>query len=143
MVVNARRKRHMSLRVAGATADELDRVASLRGVSRNELAERYLAEGVRQDEFPQICFRDGALGRRAALVGTRLDVWQVLETVRNHGNALTDAAEYLDLPVERVRAAVRYAAAHEDEIREIAERETAAATRAEELWRAEQELLAG
>lgn len=138
-----RRKRHMTLRVAAPTADELDRVASLRGVSRNELAERYLAEGVRQDEFPQIRFRDGALGRRAVLVGTRLDVWQVLETVRHHGNEVADAAQYLDLPVERVRAAVRYAAAHEDEIREVAERETAAAARAEELWRAEQKLLGG
>jgi hypothetical protein len=52
------------------------------------------------------------------------------------------AAEYLDLPAERVRAAVRYAAAHKDEVEEVAAREIAAATRAEELWRAEQALLA-
>jgi uncharacterized protein (DUF433 family) len=132
----------VSLRVEGPTVDELDRLARQRGISRNELAARYLAEGVRQDEFPQIYFREGALGRRAALLGTRLDVWQIVETVRNHGNSLEQAAEYLDLPVERVHVAVRYAAAHRDEVDEIAERELAAADRAEELWRAEQDLLA-
>jgi uncharacterized protein (DUF433 family) len=136
------KKRHISLRVAEAAAVELDRAAERRGLSRNELAERYLNEGVAQDEFPQIAFRDGALGRRAILLGTRLDVWQVLETVRNHGNSVERAADYLDLSTERVRAAVRYAAAHKDEVEEITSREVAAAARAEELWRAEQELLA-
>jgi uncharacterized protein (DUF433 family) len=135
-------KRHVSLRVEGPTMVELDRLARQRGMSRNELAARYLAEGVRQDEFPQIYFRDGALGRRAALRGTRLDVWQIVETVRNHENSLGQAAEYLDLPLERVRIAVRYAAAHRDEVDAIAEREIAAAERAEELWRAEQAFLA-
>ena len=135
-------KRHLSLRVESPTVAELDRLAHQRGLSRNELAARYLAEGVRQDEFPLIYFREGALGRRAALLGTRLDVWQVVETVRSHGNSLEQASEYLGLPVERVHAAVRYAAAHRDEVDETAAREIAAAERAEELWRAEQELLA-
>jgi uncharacterized protein (DUF433 family) len=131
----------MSLRVAEPAVEGLDRLAERRGVSRNELAERYLIEGVAQDEFPQIAFRDGALGRRAILLGTRLDVWQVLETVRSEGSSVEFAAEYLDQPVERVRAAVRYAAAHKDEVETIAARESAAAARAEELWRAEQALL--
>lgn len=136
------KRRHVSLRVDDVSLVELERAAARRGISRNELAERYLIEGVAQDEFPQIGFRDGALGRRATLLGTRLDVWQVLETVRNHGNSVEQAAEYLDLPAERLRAAVRYAAAHRDEVEEIAAREIDAASRAEELWRAEQELLA-
>ena len=132
----------MSLRVEEPTLDELDRLARQRGVSRNALADRYLAEGVRRDEFPQIHFRDGALGRRAALLGTRLDVWQVVETVRNNANSADAAADYLGLPVERVRAAVSYYAVHRDEVDEIAAREIAAAERAEEVWRATQELLA-
>lgn len=134
-------RKHVSLRVGKPTLDELDRRAREAGVSRNALAERYLAEGARMEEFPQTYFRTGALGRRAALLGTRLDVWQLVETVRNHGNSVEEAAAYLDLPVARVRAAVRYYTAHRDEVDEIAEREIAAAERAEELWRAEQELL--
>ena len=134
--------RHMTLRVTESAAAELDRAAARRGLSRSELAERYLVEGAVQDEFPQIGFRDGALGRRAILLGTRLDVWQVLETVRSHGNSVEQASEYLDLPAERVRTAVRYAAAHRAEVEEIAAREAEAAARAEALWRAEQDLLA-
>lgn len=140
--MSSEKSRHLTLRVTESAAADLERAAALRGLSRSELAERYLIEGVAQDEFPQIAFRDGALGRRAYVIGTRLDVWLVLETVRNHGNSVEDAASYLDQPAERVRAAVRYAAAHRDEVEEIAARERDAAARAEALWRAEQELLA-
>jgi len=136
------KKKHVSLRIDEALIDGIDRWASQRGVSRNALAERYLAEGQKMDEFPQIYFRSGELGRRAALQGARLDVWQVMETVRNHDNSVEDAASYLGVAPERVRAAVRYYAANRDEVDEFAARATEAAERAEELWRAEQELLA-
>src|SRR5712691_7415972 len=115
-------RRHLTLRVAAPTFEDLERRAREAGETRNALAERYIAEGLRMDEHPRISFRDGAPGRRAALVGTRLDVWQVIETLRNHGNSLEEAAEYLDLPVETVRAAVRYYAAHRDEVDTFAER---------------------
>jgi uncharacterized protein (DUF433 family) len=136
------RKKHVSLRIDEALVDGIDRWASQRGVSRNALAERYLAEGQKMDEFPQIYFRSGELGRRAALLGTRLDVWQVMDTVRSHDNSVEAAAAYLGLAPERVRAAVRYYAANREEVDEFEARAAAAAERAEELWRAEQELLA-
>jgi uncharacterized protein (DUF433 family) len=135
-------RRHVSLRVAAETFDQLDRRAREAGQPRNALAERYIAEGLCTDEHPQILFRGGALGRRAALVGTRLDVWQVMETVREHGNSVEGAADYLGLPVERVRAAVRYYAAHRDQVDEFAARASAVAERAEAAWRVEQEILA-
>lgn len=134
--------RHVSLRVDAPTLDELDRLAGQTGQSRNALAARYITEGVRRDEFPQITFRDAALGRRAVVQGTRLDIWQVIETIRNHGNSVVDAAAYLNLPAERVQAAVRYYAAHRDEVDEIAAREAATAERAEQLWRDAQQILA-
>jgi uncharacterized protein (DUF433 family) len=134
-------KKHMSLRVAAPVSEQLEELARRRGLSKSELAERYIAEGLSQDEFPQIYFREGALGRRAALVGTRLDVWQILETVRNHDNSVEEAAAYLGQSVERIRAAVRYAGVHKEEIEAFAERETAEAVRAETIWRAEQNLL--
>ena len=80
--------------------------------------------------------------RRAVLAGTRLDVWQVIETVRNSGNSVAEAAAYLGLPASRVRGAVDYYALYRDEIDDIAEREHAAAERAEAAWRAGEELLA-
>lgn len=135
--------RQFSLRVATAVFEDLERRAYEVAESRTALAERYIAEGMKMDEHPGVYFRQGALGRRAAIVGTRIDVWQVLQTVREHGNSVEEAADYLGLPVSKVRAAVSYAAAYRDEVDDIASRETVVADRAETAWRAEQELLAG
>jgi uncharacterized protein (DUF433 family) len=135
--------RQFSLRVAARVFEGLERRTAEVAESRNALAERYIAEGLKMDEHPNIYFREGALGRRAAITGTRLDVWQVMETVRNSANSLEEAAEYLGVPVEKVRAAVRYYAAYRDEVDDFAARATAAAERAEAAWRAEQEILTG
>ena len=93
------------------------------------------------DEHALIRFRMGATGRRAALAGTRLDVWQVMETFRNSESSVERTAEYLALPETWVRACARYYAAYRDEVDFVAERERAAAAHEEELWRAEQAVL--
>ena len=134
--------KQFSIRVATTVFDDLERRAREVAESRNALAERYLAEGVRIDEHPDIAFRDGPVGRRAIVAGTRLAVSQVMETVRAHDNSVDDAADYLSLPVPKVRAALRYYAAHREEVDDMAQRESSAADRAEAAWRAEQELLA-
>ncbi len=134
--------KQFSLRINADVFDELDRQAGEAGQTRTALAERYIAEGVRMKEHPGIYFRETATGdRRAALVGTRLDVFQVLATVRAEGNSVEGAAEYFDMPVSRIRDAVRYAAAYRSEIEDLAEREAAYAERAYAAWVAEQELL--
>lgn len=134
--------KQFSVRIGAGTFEELERRAHERGVARNALTERYIAEGVRMDAHPEIAFRDGALGRRAVLVGTRLDVWQVIETVRESDESVQAAADYLGLPRSRVEAAVEYYARFRDEVDDIAEREHAVAERAEATWRAGRELFA-
>lgn len=134
--------KQFSMRVATPIFEELEQRAREVAESRNALAERYIAEGIRMDEHPDIYFRTGALGRRAAIVGTRLDVWQVMQTVRDHDNSVEDAADYLGLAVAKVRSAVRYYAANRCEVDDLAERETSVAARAEAAWRDEQALLA-
>jgi uncharacterized protein (DUF433 family) len=133
--------KQFSMRVSKRVFGDLERRARETDESRNALAERYIAEGVRIDDHPGIYFRDGALGRRAALTGTRLDAWQVIQTLRNHGNSIEETADYLSLPVTRVRTALRYYAVYRDEVDAIAEREKGVAERAESAWRAEQKLL--
>jgi uncharacterized protein (DUF433 family) len=113
-----------------------------RGESANALAERYLEEGLRRDDHPLIAFREGAAGRRAALVGTRLDVAQVIDTLRESDNSLEAAAKYLGIPEQHVRAAVRYYADFREEVDEWRERTLAIAEREEEAWRREQAILA-
>lgn len=94
------------------------------------------------DEHPLITFRSGAAGRRAALAGTRLDVWQVIDTLRASDGVPAGAAEYLEIPETSVRAAARYYAAYQDEIDDFTARAHEIAEREEELWRGEQAVIA-
>jgi uncharacterized protein (DUF433 family) len=95
----------------------LDQRARELSESRNSLAERILDEGLRTERHPLILFRDGAAGvRRPALVGTRLHISQVVDTVRANGNSMQAAAEYLGLPERYVRGAIDYYADFTDEV---------------------------
>jgi uncharacterized protein (DUF433 family) len=134
--------RPRSVRFSDALLRSLQERARERGESANALAERYLEEGLRREEHPLIAFREGAAGRRAALVGTRLDVLQVIDTLRESANSVDATAEYLDIPEQYVRAAVRYYADFRDEVDEWRERMRAIAEREEEAWRREQAILA-
>src|SRR3954467_15002132 len=97
-----------SFRLPAATLERLDARARERGQSANTLAARLIEEGLRTEEHPLIYFRDGAAGRRPAMLGTRLDVWQVVETLRSHDGFVGETAEYLDQPEVKIRAAVDY-----------------------------------
>jgi len=79
--------------------------------------------------------RGGHAGRRAVLVGWGLDVWEVVETLRNAGNHVGRTARYHGVPEEVVLAAIAFERAHPGEIagRIRAERELAA--RAHARWR--------
>lgn len=81
------------------------------------------------DEHPGIGFADGPAGRRAVILGTGLDVWEVVATVRQPGSSVDAASRYLELPVSAVRAAVRYYAAIPGEIDEVLERQAVIAER--------------
>lgn len=134
-------KQPLTFRVRPATLHHLRRRAHELGQAQTALAERYLEEGLRRDEHPLVYFREGAGGRRAALIGTRLDVWQVIDTVKHAGNSIEEAAAYLELPVEKVRASVRYYADYTDEIDEWSARAAAVAEREEASWRRQQAVL--
>ncbi len=135
------RKQALAFRVRRETLEHLKRRAHEVAQSQTALAERYIEEGLRMDEHPLIHFRDGAAGRRPALIGTRLDVADVIETVRQNGNSVAKTADYLELPVERIESCLGYYADYKDEIDEWIERAHAAAERAEALWRRQQEVL--
>jgi uncharacterized protein (DUF433 family) len=120
-----------SFRLSSRTLELLGERAGETSESRNALAERLLDEGLRIDRHPLIRFRTGGSGlRRPALVGTRVDIWQVIDTVRGEDGNVADAAEYLGLTEATVRAAVDYYADFAEEID---------AYRAEELAFAERE----
>lgn len=134
--------RPRSFRFSSSLLAALEERARERGQSMTTVAERYLEEGLRRDAHPLVVFRDGEAGRRPALAGTRLDVAQVIETLRHSGNAVDETAEYLGIPEAYVRAAVRYYADYQDEVDALQERMHAIAKREEDAWRREQAVLA-
>jgi uncharacterized protein (DUF433 family) len=105
------------------------------------LAQRYIEEGIRRDEHPLIYFREGAAGRRPALLGSRLDVAEVVTTIRQNGGSVEEASDYLEAPVEQVEAAARYYADYRDEVDALIDRSQAAAERERERARRQQEAL--
>jgi uncharacterized protein (DUF433 family) len=111
---------HYTLRLAPGTRKRLAERARRFGLAERALAQRYLEEGLRHDAHPLVQFLDGPSGRRASLVGRGLDVWEVIATARDNDGSLTQAADYLQVPVGLIEAAVSYYGEHRDEIdREI------------------------
>ena len=107
---------HYTLRLAPGTRDRLSERSVRAQIPERTLAQRYVEEGLRHDMHPLIQFLGGPSGRRAGLVGRGLDVWEVIATVRDNERSLTLAAEYLQIPVGLVEAAVAYYGEFSEEI---------------------------
>lgn len=86
-------------------------------------------------EHSRIVLRDGPAGIRAGLAGHRLDVWEVIETMRNEGGDQQAAANYLEIDLQLVAAALDYYAGHRQEVDQWIERNAAMAQEAEASWR--------
>jgi hypothetical protein len=134
-------KRHLTFRLPEPTLARLDQRAHQIRETRTGLAERYLEEGLRMDEHPGIGFVDGPAGRRAFLLGTGLDVWQVIDVVKANRGSVAAAARYLEVPEALLRVATRYYAAFPDEIDDWRDRNQAIADREEAAARAERAML--
>lgn len=123
-------KQSVAFRFDPITVARLKQRAQETHAPQTALAERYIQEGLRHDEHPLIYFRAGEIGRRPALLGTRLDVADVITTVKQNNNSVQETAGYLEIPVEHVDACLNYYADYKDEIdawiervRLVAERE--------------------
>jgi uncharacterized protein (DUF433 family) len=142
MTVSEKNKEPFSTRLRAATLGRLRAHADDLGVPQAALVERYIEEGIRMDGHPLIGFRDGAAGRRPALLGTRLDVWQVIETIRQNDNSVEEAADYLELPVKQIEACAAYYAEYQREVDAWTARMHRTAEQAERAWRRRHELFA-
>jgi hypothetical protein len=121
------------------------------GTSTSSLTNLFVDEALRAEEHPGIVFRPGPTGRRAGLASGP-DVWEVIDSllsVRDSEPELADnallaaTAAATGLTDRKVRIAVRYYAAHRDEIDDRIAANREATEQAEAAWLAEQELLRG
>jgi uncharacterized protein (DUF433 family) len=93
------------------------------------------------DDHPLVRFVDGVAGRRARLVGTGLDVWEVIAVVRDNGGDARAAADYLEVPLGLVQAAVTYFGTYADKIDERTELNKRESEQAHAAWLAGQAAL--
>lgn len=135
------RKQSMAFRFDTGVVEHLRRRAAELNAPQTQLAERYIEEGLREDEHPVVHFREGAAGRRPALLGSRLDVADVIATIRQNDNSVAEAAEYLQIPVDQVEAALRYYADFKTEVDAWLAHVEAIAERERDRWRRRQEAL--
>jgi hypothetical protein len=126
----------LSVRLNDATIARLRRHAQRVHLAPRTLAQRYVEEGLRMDEHPLIRFAEGPAGRRARLMGTGKDVWEVIATVRDNGGDIAEAARYLEIPLGLVQAAVTYYGAYTDEIDQWIEVNAQEAAEAHAAWAA-------
>jgi uncharacterized protein (DUF433 family) len=131
----------MSIRLPDSTVERLSARAERAQVPPRTLAQRYVEEGLRMDEHPLVRFADGPAGRRARLVGTGSDVWEVIAAVRDNEGDIAKTADYLELPLGLVQAAVTYYGAHRDEVDGWIERNERDAAEAHAAWLAGQAAL--
>jgi uncharacterized protein (DUF433 family) len=134
-------KQSVAFRFDPRTVKRLRQRARETHAPQTSLAERYIEEGLRQDEHPLVHFRDGENGRRPALLGTRLNVADVITTIRQNDNSVEETAEYLELPIEHVDACLRYYADYKNEIDAWIEHARAVAERERERWERRQQAL--
>lgn len=131
----------MSLRLQEATIERLGVRAQRVQLPPRTLAQRYVEEGLRADEHPLVRFVDGPAGRRARLVGTGSDVWEVIAAVRDSDGDVAETAEFLELPLGVVQAAVGYYGAYPDEIDGWINRNEQETAEAHAAWQAGQAAL--
>lgn len=85
--------------------------------SKSAIVEAFTEETARTRRFPGIAFRGDDAQRRAWIIGTGLDVWEIIQMLEDFGSAealITDSS--LSLP--HVHLAVAYRDAYPDEVDE-------------------------
>ena len=130
------------MRPTRAILDRLRDLARLTGQRYTTLAERYLEEGLLMEEHPGIHFVDGPMGRRPAVIGARLDVWEIVQILRDNVGDVAAAAAYLEIEPRFVEIALRFYAEQRGSIDAWIARLDALNEREEARWRAAREAFA-
>jgi hypothetical protein len=91
-----------------------------------------------RDQHPLIRYADGPSGRRARLVRTGSDVWEVIAAVKDNDGDVAATADYLRMAPDLVQAAVVYYGAFNAEIDERIVHNACATAEAHAAWLAGQ-----
>ena len=85
---------------------------------RGSLVEEYASESIRSRRYPGIGFRGDDYRRRAWVIGTGLDVWEIVALTRDFGDERMLGEEY-GLAPGQIRIALVYSREFSDEIDDL------------------------
>lgn len=108
------RTQPISVRLGEETNLLVEDEARRSGRSRNAVVEELASEAAKMRLFPGIGFRDRP--RRAWLIGTGLDIWQVIDLLDSYGGVKKLCKSHALLTERAVRIAQAYAERFPDEI---------------------------
>ncbi len=131
----------VNARVSRRVKKDLVALSRRRHLEESELARVLLDEALRREKHPGIVFRSTPAGREAAIEGRRVYVWQVIETLRTSYGDIEQAAGFLGLRPDQVRAALSYYTEYKSEIDTLIELNKEEADRTRQLWERQQQAL--
>ena len=112
---SAQKGEPFSIRLGKATDAFVTREAARTRRSKSAIVEALTEEAAHMRRFPGIGFRGADAERRAWLLGTALDVWQLVEAYKDFGSRERMAAE-TDLGDRQIALALAYYEHHPEEI---------------------------
>jgi uncharacterized protein (DUF433 family) len=113
--LNSPKARPFSLRLSSRLERFVSEEARRTRRSKGAVIEALADEAMRCRRFPGIAFRGSDWDRRAWVVGTSLDVWEIVEAFQSYGAVEPMVAES-DLTERQVKLAVAYYGEYRDEV---------------------------
>jgi len=106
-----------SVRLESETEQVVEAEARRTRRSKSSVVEAFVEETARTRRFPGIAFRGDDARRRAWVVGSGLDVWEIIHMLEDFGSPDKLTAD-TDLSLAQVRRAVAYRTAYPTDIDE-------------------------
>src|SRR5437016_14667610 len=113
----ARKSEPFSMRLSRATDDLIAQEARRTRRSKGAVVEALAEEALRTRRFPGVAFRGADWNRRPWVIGTALDVWEIVAAARRFA-APQEMAAQTDLSEPQIRLALAYHEEFPDEIDE-------------------------
>jgi uncharacterized protein (DUF433 family) len=104
-----------SMRLSDVTDQLVSEEARRTRRTKGAVVEGLAEEALRARRFPGIAFRGSDWNRRPWVIGTALDIWEIVAAVRAYGTA-EEMAAATDLTEPQIRVALAYYAEFAEEI---------------------------
>jgi predicted transcriptional regulator len=110
--------RTVNLRLPDELVSRIDHFARMlgNGTTRTQATLILLDEALREEEFPEIEFRNTSIGRQSFVEQTGMAVWEFIMVAQGFGMDAERTAEYLQCPVGNVKSALNYYDVYREEI---------------------------